>query len=372
MNWHDDILNHQANQRLNILKGFVEVEDELMKAKNRKVGEMHPNGKWVWKEYAPGKFDWRGAKASDKTGGASASGKTDSGTGGASNSPRAQANRKDIANQNQKEVIANAVKKVRSEQTKLEDELSSVLWDRKSQIETVGHVSGHTDNKISKLQKKYVEITGKKYVLGQRDGGKKSPDKVVASAKSALASRGGAAKTSPLLKQSSLSSSEFQQAKKLEGFKKENYRWNGSKDLWDKVEDLSEKKAPPIKPMKKPIQIDVDKVNDELEKKSYRSGGLDVDFRLTDKQKDGSYLLQVAVNGKRGYPRDADKKAMSASLPSLPAGLEYVDKKPINRYSGKEITAKTIKQDDDNYDDRGYQDSEFYGEASYKVRQTKK
>lgn len=25
----------------------------------RKVGDLHPNGKWVWTEYKPGKFDWR-------------------------------------------------------------------------------------------------------------------------------------------------------------------------------------------------------------------------------------------------------------------------------------------------------------------------
>ncbi len=24
-----------------------------------KVGDIHKNGKWVWKEYMPGKFDWR-------------------------------------------------------------------------------------------------------------------------------------------------------------------------------------------------------------------------------------------------------------------------------------------------------------------------
>ena len=25
--------------------------------KASKVGDMHPNGKWVWTEYKPGKFD---------------------------------------------------------------------------------------------------------------------------------------------------------------------------------------------------------------------------------------------------------------------------------------------------------------------------
>ena len=25
----------------------------------RNIGDIHPNGKWVWVEYKPGKFDWR-------------------------------------------------------------------------------------------------------------------------------------------------------------------------------------------------------------------------------------------------------------------------------------------------------------------------
>ena len=34
--------------------------DEVAKA--HQVGDVHSNGKWVWTEYAPGKFDWRGIK----------------------------------------------------------------------------------------------------------------------------------------------------------------------------------------------------------------------------------------------------------------------------------------------------------------------
>ena len=26
------------------------------------IGEVHPNGKWVWTEYKKGKFDWRTRK----------------------------------------------------------------------------------------------------------------------------------------------------------------------------------------------------------------------------------------------------------------------------------------------------------------------
>jgi hypothetical protein len=40
-------------------------ENEIEKAKHQ-VGDIHPNGKWVWTEYQPGKFDWRG-KANKNT-----------------------------------------------------------------------------------------------------------------------------------------------------------------------------------------------------------------------------------------------------------------------------------------------------------------
>ena len=45
-------------------------EDILLKAgsedifeKARQVGDIHPNGKFVWTEYAPGKFGWRVLKS---------------------------------------------------------------------------------------------------------------------------------------------------------------------------------------------------------------------------------------------------------------------------------------------------------------------
>lgn len=34
--------------------------EDIVKARN--VGDMHPNGKWVWTEYKPGHFDWRPIK----------------------------------------------------------------------------------------------------------------------------------------------------------------------------------------------------------------------------------------------------------------------------------------------------------------------
>lgn len=34
-------------------------ETKSTKTSGHKVGDVHKNGKWVWTEYAPGKFDWR-------------------------------------------------------------------------------------------------------------------------------------------------------------------------------------------------------------------------------------------------------------------------------------------------------------------------
>lgn len=62
--------------------GSVREAEEILKAagtegdlfeKAHKVGDVHPNGKWVWTEYKPGKFDWRGVKGGAKGGGSGAS-----------------------------------------------------------------------------------------------------------------------------------------------------------------------------------------------------------------------------------------------------------------------------------------------------------
>lgn len=42
-------------------------EETIEKAVSRQVGDTHPNGKWVWTEYKPGKFDWRPIKNKQKT-----------------------------------------------------------------------------------------------------------------------------------------------------------------------------------------------------------------------------------------------------------------------------------------------------------------
>ena len=56
----EDIQKHRQAVRENIEKslqiGYTESEDF---EKAHKVGDVHPNGKWVWTQLPSGKFDWR-------------------------------------------------------------------------------------------------------------------------------------------------------------------------------------------------------------------------------------------------------------------------------------------------------------------------
>lgn len=72
----EDIQKHRQAVQENIEKsfqiGFTESED-LQKAHN--VGDVHPNGKWVWTQLPSGKFDWRVIKkTSQGTGNATPAG----------------------------------------------------------------------------------------------------------------------------------------------------------------------------------------------------------------------------------------------------------------------------------------------------------
>lgn len=90
------IKDRREQMRSNILKGFAPEEEsavveepkvektetckstldlDIFKAREKRaVGTIHPNGKWVWTEYKPGKYDWKslkgwkhGKKQDDKT-----------------------------------------------------------------------------------------------------------------------------------------------------------------------------------------------------------------------------------------------------------------------------------------------------------------
>ena len=43
-----------------------EARSKQQKQAKHNVGDLHPNGKWVWTEYKPGKFDWRGIPKDEK------------------------------------------------------------------------------------------------------------------------------------------------------------------------------------------------------------------------------------------------------------------------------------------------------------------
>lgn len=68
----EEIRRHQELQKANILRGFginpesEDLELEIFKAQEtdiekakHQVGDVHPNGKWVWVQLPNGKFDWR-------------------------------------------------------------------------------------------------------------------------------------------------------------------------------------------------------------------------------------------------------------------------------------------------------------------------
>ena len=76
----EDIQKHRQAVRENIEKslqiGYTESEDF---EKAHQVGDVHPNGKWVWTQLPSGKFDWRVIKVKPRAntgGGAGIMGKT--------------------------------------------------------------------------------------------------------------------------------------------------------------------------------------------------------------------------------------------------------------------------------------------------------
>ena len=68
-----DILKYIAKATADAIKSgkvgginLVDEGDDSEVEKAHNVGDLHPNGLWVWTEYAPGKFDWRVSKKKNK------------------------------------------------------------------------------------------------------------------------------------------------------------------------------------------------------------------------------------------------------------------------------------------------------------------
>ena len=112
---------------------------------------------------------------------------------------------------------------------------------------------------------------------------------------------------------------------------------------------------------------DISLIEDSLPSERW-SGNWFTDFFVT-KNNDKIYV-GIVVGGKRGYPRDAYIKALKTPKPSLPKGFTYTTGTPVNMYTNEPVTLKSIKEDDEYYDDRGYTDSEFNGEVYYEVTKT--
>ena len=87
--------------------------------------------------------------------------------------------------------------------------------------------------------------------------------------------------------------------------------------------------------------------------------------------KDGTYKLTVSYGDKRGYPRDAEIKAMRKNPPLLPSGFEYSNSSAEN-YDGSPMTMLSIKESDMYYDDRDYQENEFDGQAYWTIKKKAK
>lgn len=112
----EDIQKHRQAVRENIEKslqiGYTESEDF---EKAHKVGDVHPNGKWVWTQLPSGKFDWRVIKVKPQAntgGGSGIMGKTAPKTAVQNNpslSAKQQAIQQQMATQSQKKTPKNRV-----------------------------------------------------------------------------------------------------------------------------------------------------------------------------------------------------------------------------------------------------------------------
>ena len=125
----EEINAHRLAVQENIKKafevGFTGNED-LEKA--HQVGDIHPNGKWVWTEYKPGKFDWRPPK---KRGGAD---ETSERSDASAKKEEDESGKKKLLER--KDALDIEIKKLNNQIIVNGDSVRKVLQDKKKKLES--------------------------------------------------------------------------------------------------------------------------------------------------------------------------------------------------------------------------------------------
>lgn len=63
----DAVRGSKVKKSVKATSEHKEAASKPQKQAKHNVGDLHPNGKWVWTEYKPGKFDWRGIPKDGQT-----------------------------------------------------------------------------------------------------------------------------------------------------------------------------------------------------------------------------------------------------------------------------------------------------------------
>ena len=125
----EELNAHRLAVQENIKKafevGFTGNED-LEKA--HQVGDIHPNGKWVWTEYKPGKFDWRPPK---KRGGAD---ETSERSDASAKKEEDESGKKKLLER--KDALDIEIKKLNNQIIVNGDSVRKVLQDKKKKLES--------------------------------------------------------------------------------------------------------------------------------------------------------------------------------------------------------------------------------------------
>ena len=140
----------------------------------------------------------------------------------------------------------------------------------------------------------------------------------------------------------------------------------------------------PKKEKSKPKEVVIEDIDFDDDDLDFAKGGVVKDLNkhfepyedyyysyYVQENKDGTYKLTVSYGDKRGYPRDAEIKAMRKNPPLLPSGFEYSNSSAEN-YDGSPMTMLSIKESDMYYDDRDYQENEFDGQAYWTIKKKAK